>query len=148
MMGTRLIKFCEAESIAFNGEDAPKDPTRDSKSPSVEENEDGFVQVKSRKKKKNTGQGSGINLSKCNPNFQYRPVSQPGKGKGETSKEAIGHKKGSVNENGNVYTANEHTQSTWNEDIESDDEVDEVIFPEGNKWDDQFDIRLKGRVRN
>ncbi|GJT93232.1 hypothetical protein Tco_1082077 [Tanacetum coccineum] len=44
-------------------------------------------------------------------------------------------------------TASEHTPSTWNEDFESDDEVDEVILPEGNKWDDQFDIRFKGRVR-
>ncbi|GJX02178.1 hypothetical protein Tco_0186091 [Tanacetum coccineum] len=34
-----------------------------------------------------------------------------------------------------------------NKDFESDDEVDEVIFSESNKWDDQFDIRLKGRVR-
>ncbi|GKB37490.1 hypothetical protein Tco_0882432 [Tanacetum coccineum] len=90
-------------------EAAPKDPTRDSKSTSVEENED---------------------------------VSKPGKGKGETSKEATGHKKGSVNEK-MVDT----TRSTWNEDLESDDEVDEDIFPDGNKWDDQFDIRLKGRVR-
>ncbi|GJR38855.1 reverse transcriptase domain-containing protein [Tanacetum coccineum] len=121
-------------------EAAPKDPTRDSKSTSVEENEYGFVQVKSQKKKKNISQGSGINLSKCNPNFQYRPVSKPGKGKGETSKEATGHKKGSVNEK-MVDT----TRSTWNEDLESDDEVDEDIFPDGNKWDDQFDIRLKGR---
>ncbi|GJX27016.1 hypothetical protein Tco_0233312 [Tanacetum coccineum] len=44
-------------------------------------------------------------------------------------------------------TASEHTPSTWNEDFESDDEVDEVILPEGNKWDDQFNIRFKGRVR-
>ncbi|GJS72429.1 hypothetical protein Tco_0705270 [Tanacetum coccineum] len=29
-------------------------------------------------------------------------------------------------------TASEHTPSTWNEDFESDDEVDEVIFPKGN----------------
>ncbi|GJW54331.1 hypothetical protein Tco_0098416 [Tanacetum coccineum] len=42
-------------------------------------------------------------------------------------------------------TASEHTPSMWNEDFESDDEVDEVIFLEGNKWDDQFDIRFKGR---
>ncbi|GKE28756.1 hypothetical protein Tco_1444140 [Tanacetum coccineum] len=34
-----------------------------------------------------------------------------------------------------------------NEDFVSDDEVDEVIFSESNKWEDQFDIRLKGRVR-
>nr|GEW10168.1 hypothetical protein [Tanacetum cinerariifolium] len=44
-------------------------------------------------------------------------------------------------------TSNKHTPSKWNEDFESDDEVDEVIFLKGNKWDDQFDIQLKGRVR-
>ncbi|GKE10269.1 hypothetical protein Tco_1413820 [Tanacetum coccineum] len=44
-------------------------------------------------------------------------------------------------------TVSKHTSPTWNEGFESDDEVDEVIFPKGNKFDDQFDIRLKGRVR-
>ncbi|GJT43330.1 hypothetical protein Tco_0952045 [Tanacetum coccineum] len=34
--------------------------------------------------------------------------------------------------------------SQWNEDHESDTEVDEFIFPEGDKFGDQFDIRLKG----
>ncbi|GJX56398.1 retrovirus-related pol polyprotein from transposon TNT 1-94 [Tanacetum coccineum] len=33
------------------------------------------------------------------------------------------------------------------EDNDSDDEVDEVLYPEGNKFEDQFDIRLKGRAR-
>ncbi|GJU81522.1 ribonuclease H-like domain-containing protein [Tanacetum coccineum] len=37
--------------------------------------------------------------------------------------------------------------SQWNEDHESDTEVDEFIFPEGDKFGDQFDIRLKGRIR-
>ncbi|GKE65249.1 hypothetical protein Tco_1519410 [Tanacetum coccineum] len=37
--------------------------------------------------------------------------------------------------------------SLWNEDQESDNEVDEFIFPEGDKFGDKFDIRLKGRVR-
>ncbi|GJR95845.1 hypothetical protein Tco_0268019 [Tanacetum coccineum] len=36
--------------------------------------------------------------------------------------------------------------SQWNEDQESDNEVDEFIFPEGDKFGDKFDIRLKGRV--
>ncbi|GJZ71296.1 hypothetical protein Tco_0635147 [Tanacetum coccineum] len=43
-------------------------------------------------------------------------------------------------------TISKHTSPTWNEDFESDDEVDKVIFPEGNKFEDQFDIRLKDRV--
>ncbi|GKD69685.1 cysteine-rich receptor-like protein kinase [Tanacetum coccineum] len=37
--------------------------------------------------------------------------------------------------------------SQWNEDHESDTEVDEFIYPEGDKFGDQFDIRLKGRIR-
>nr|GEV12577.1 reverse transcriptase domain-containing protein [Tanacetum cinerariifolium] len=37
--------------------------------------------------------------------------------------------------------------SWWNEDLVSDDEVDEFIFPEGDKFGAIFDIRLKGRVR-
>nr|GEX03069.1 hypothetical protein [Tanacetum cinerariifolium] len=37
--------------------------------------------------------------------------------------------------------------SMINEDLESDDEVDEFIYPEGDKFGDKFDIWLKGRVR-
>ncbi|GJT98003.1 hypothetical protein Tco_1093521 [Tanacetum coccineum] len=37
--------------------------------------------------------------------------------------------------------------SQLNEHVESDEEVDEFIFPEGDKFGDKFDIRLKGRVR-
>ncbi|GJX83055.1 RNA-directed DNA polymerase, eukaryota, reverse transcriptase zinc-binding domain protein [Tanacetum coccineum] len=33
-------------------------------------------------------------------------------------------------------TVSKHTSPTWNEDFESDDEVDEVIFPEVNKLDE------------
>ncbi|GJS05620.1 hypothetical protein Tco_0322128 [Tanacetum coccineum] len=33
------------------------------------------------------------------------------------------------------------------DDLVSDDEVDEYIFPEDDKFGDKFDIRLKGRVR-
>ncbi|GKA52832.1 retrovirus-related pol polyprotein from transposon TNT 1-94 [Tanacetum coccineum] len=36
--------------------------------------------------------------------------------------------------------------SQWNEVQESDNEVDEFIFPESDKFGDKFDIRLKGRV--
>ncbi|GJR09322.1 zinc finger, CCHC-type containing protein [Tanacetum coccineum] len=49
----------------------------------------------------------------------------------------------------NSYKANEtnkQTLSEWAEDVESDDEVDEVLYPEGNKFEDQFDIRLKGVI--
>ncbi|GKD82867.1 hypothetical protein Tco_1349706, partial [Tanacetum coccineum] len=37
-----------------------------------------------------------------------------------------------------------HKVSQLNEHVESDDEVDEFIFPEGDKFGDKFDIRLKG----
>ncbi|GKA49544.1 ethylene-responsive transcription factor ERF105-like protein [Tanacetum coccineum] len=36
--------------------------------------------------------------------------------------------------------------SQLNDHVESDEEVDELIFPEGDKFGDKFDIRLKGRV--
>ncbi|GJX44062.1 mutator type transposase [Tanacetum coccineum] len=102
-----------------------KDPTRAPKSTFVEENKDGFVQVKSRKTKKKTGQGSGINLSKCNPNFQYRPVSQPRKGKCEASKETTGPKKGSVNDNGNVNSDFVSLKNSFANPIEEDSALDE-----------------------
>ncbi|GJR75180.1 reverse transcriptase domain-containing protein [Tanacetum coccineum] len=38
-------------------------------------------------------------------------------------------------------------ESHLNEHVESDKEVDEFIFPEGDKFGDKFDIRLKARVR-
>ncbi|GJY72098.1 hypothetical protein Tco_0475801 [Tanacetum coccineum] len=44
----------------------------------------------------------------------------------------------------NSNKTNKQTLSEWVEDVESDDEVDEVLYPEGNKFEDQFDIRLKG----
>nr|GEW07028.1 zinc knuckle CX2CX4HX4C [Tanacetum cinerariifolium] len=40
-----------------------------------------------------------------------------------------------------------HKVSQLNEHIESDDEVDAFIFPEGDKFGDKFDIQQKGRVR-
>ncbi|GKD06471.1 MAK10-like protein [Tanacetum coccineum] len=42
-------------------------------------------------------------------------------------------------------TASEHKSYICNEDSESDNEVDEVIFPEGDKLGDKIDIQLKGR---
>ncbi|GKE32325.1 hypothetical protein Tco_1451647, partial [Tanacetum coccineum] len=40
-------------------------------------------------------------------------------------------------------TTSEHKPSSWNKDFESNDEVDEVIFPQGDKFGDKFDIWLK-----
>nr|GEV90680.1 hypothetical protein [Tanacetum cinerariifolium] len=106
-------------------EAALKDPTRAPKSTFVEENEDGFVQVKSRKTKKKTGQGCGINLSKCNPNFQYRSVSQLGKGKCEGSKENNGPKKGSVNDNDNVNSDFVSLKNSFANLMDEDSALDE-----------------------
>ncbi|GJU44675.1 hypothetical protein Tco_1201941 [Tanacetum coccineum] len=44
-------------------------------------------------------------------------------------------------------TDNMYKSSKWDEDFESVDEVDEVLFPKGDKFGDQFDIWLKGHVR-
>ncbi|GKE18857.1 RNA-directed DNA polymerase, eukaryota, reverse transcriptase zinc-binding domain protein [Tanacetum coccineum] len=84
-------------------ENSPKAPPMASTTRSAIDNEDGFTTVSSRKKKKKSGPNrvSGINLSKCNPNLKYRPVSQPGKGKGDDSKQANGPKEGSTKDNGN-----------------------------------------------
>ncbi|GJZ30149.1 hypothetical protein Tco_0575196 [Tanacetum coccineum] len=73
---------------------------------SAVDNEDGFVAVTSRKKKKKTGPNrvSGVNLSKCNPNLKYRSVSQSRKGNGEASKVDIGPMKGSLQDNGGGNT--------------------------------------------
>ncbi|GJY10684.1 uncharacterized vacuolar membrane protein [Tanacetum coccineum] len=119
-------------------------------------NSDGFTKVK---RKKNKGKKAdqqprsrhidGIRLTKPKPNFYWQKTCANKSGadlvnKGPTdanssiSKEdqAMGH-----------ATVSKHTSPTWNEDSKSDDEVDELLFPEGNKFDDQFNIRLEGRVR-
>ncbi|GJY10682.1 retrovirus-related pol polyprotein from transposon TNT 1-94 [Tanacetum coccineum] len=118
-------------------------------------NSDGFTKVK---RKKNKGKKAdqqpwsrhidGIRLTKPKPDFYWQKTCANKSGadlvnKGPTdanssiSKEdqAVGH-----------ATVSKHTSPTWNEGSESDEEVDEVLFPEGNKFDDQFDIRLKGQV--
>ncbi|GJZ91042.1 hypothetical protein Tco_0662969 [Tanacetum coccineum] len=64
------------------------------------DNDEGFVEVKRQKNKKKAGPNrnvSGINLSKCKPNVQYRPVSRQGKDNDDASKTAAnGQKKGSL----------------------------------------------------
>ncbi|GJW36235.1 reverse transcriptase domain-containing protein [Tanacetum coccineum] len=114
----------------------------------------------------------GIKLSKPNSNFQYRSVSKPGKDMDDASNlGANDPKEGSSSQptiakasivdkfvltknsfdalmdSNNSFEANEankQTSSEWSKDFESDDEVDKVLYPEGNKFEDQFDIRLKG----
>ncbi|GJX08835.1 reverse transcriptase domain-containing protein [Tanacetum coccineum] len=85
-------------------------PKTTSKAPTTSSavyNEDGFVAVTNRKKKKKTGPNrvSGVKLSKCNPNLKYRSVSQSRKGNGEASKVNTGPMKGSLQDNvsGNTY---------------------------------------------
>ncbi|GKD84425.1 hypothetical protein Tco_1355579 [Tanacetum coccineum] len=91
---------------------------------------DGFTEVK---RKKNKGKKSdqlhkskhidGIRLNKPKPNFywqkmddMWRTLASMGNHEEE---QAVGH-----------ATASKHTSSSWNEDFESNDEVDGVIFPE------------------
>ncbi|GJZ60433.1 putative ribonuclease H-like domain-containing protein [Tanacetum coccineum] len=135
-----------------------------------------FVEVKNRKNKGKVRsnqhrQFSGIKLSKPNSNFQYHPVSKPGKDMDDASDlGANGPKEGSSSQptiakasimdnfvsiknsfdalmdSNNSCEANEANKQTpfeWTKDFESDDEVDEVLYPEGNKFEDQFDIWLK-----
>ncbi|GJR73791.1 reverse transcriptase domain-containing protein [Tanacetum coccineum] len=84
-------------------ENAPKAQPTDSTTRSAVDNEDGFTTMSIQKKKKKSSPNriSEINLSKCNLNLKYRPVSQPGKGKGDDSKEANSPKNGSTKDNGN-----------------------------------------------
>ncbi|GJR38859.1 uncharacterized vacuolar membrane protein [Tanacetum coccineum] len=52
-------------------------------------------------------------------------------------------KRSAINKDNQV----EEREPRRNDHVESDDGVDEFIFPEGDKFGDKFDIRLKGRVR-
>ncbi|GJQ90642.1 reverse transcriptase domain-containing protein [Tanacetum coccineum] len=120
-------------------------------------NSDGFTEVK---RKKNKGKKAdqqprarhidGIRLTKPKPNFYWQKTGANKSGadlvnKGPTDANSSINKV-NVDQAVGHATVSKHTSPTWNEDFESDDEVDEVIFSEGNKFDDQFDIRLKGRM--
>nr|GEW17765.1 hypothetical protein [Tanacetum cinerariifolium] len=121
----------------------PKDPTRASKSTSVEENEDG----KGESSKEATGYKKGLVNENVNGNSSY--IDDFVRQKKDTNKSGADlATKGQMDTNSSnnkaydpstsnsfdvlnkVDTTNKHTQSTWNEDLESDDEVDEAIFPE------------------
>ncbi|GJS95060.1 ribonuclease H-like domain-containing protein [Tanacetum coccineum] len=98
---------------------APKAPSLADKPSPMEDQEEGFVEVNNRKKKGKAGSNQHCQIS--------------------------GIKLSKLNYEANE--TNKQTLSEWAEDVESDDEVDEVLYPEGNKFEDQFDIRLKGRAR-
>ncbi|GKC34948.1 hypothetical protein Tco_1047332, partial [Tanacetum coccineum] len=99
--------------------------------------EEGFVKVKGRKKKGKAGsnqhrQISGIKLSKPKSNFQYRPVSTPGKDMDDASSLGANGPKEALKDSNNSFEANEsnkQTSSEWTEDFVSDDEIDEVLYP-------------------
>ncbi|GJU49739.1 hypothetical protein Tco_1219294 [Tanacetum coccineum] len=133
-------------------------------------------QIKLRKETENGStqhqQINGIKLSKPTPNFQYRPAPKLGKDMGDASNvgakdqnegatsqssfaktfvvEDLNLKNSfeALKDSNNIFEAQESRKqsSMGTDDLESDDEVDEVLFPEGNKFGDQFDIRLKGHV--
>ncbi|GJR73734.1 retrovirus-related pol polyprotein from transposon TNT 1-94 [Tanacetum coccineum] len=116
---------------------------------SMEDHEEGFVEINRRKKKGKAGlnqhcQISGIKLSKPKSNFQYRPVFKPGKDMDDASNLGANGSKEDSSDSFEANKASKQTSSEWTKDFESDDEV---LYPEGNKFGDQFDIRLKGRYK-
>ncbi|GJU94463.1 hypothetical protein Tco_1319219 [Tanacetum coccineum] len=114
-------------------------------STTMDTSSDGFTEV-TRKKNKGTKADQqsrsrhidGIRLNKPKPNFYWQKKGTNKSGADLATKGQMGDDCGISSS-----TASEHTPSTWNEDFESDDEVDEVIFPEGNKWIHTY--KLKGR---
>nr|GFA15556.1 hypothetical protein [Tanacetum cinerariifolium] len=110
---------------------APKALSMEANKPSLmEDQKEGFVEVKNQKKK---GKRPTIDKASIMDKFVLT----------KNSFDALMDSNNSFRAN----KANKQTSSEWSEDIESDDEVDEVLYPEGNKFEDQFDIRLKSRVR-
>ncbi|GJS97902.1 reverse transcriptase domain-containing protein [Tanacetum coccineum] len=128
---------------------------------------DGFTKVK---KKKNKGkkvdqqtsrQIDGIRLNKPKPNFFLAKKRYILKGANmdnynkvynasiANSFDALNNMEEGASSSRNIQEDDLETGNTsqWNEDQESDNEVDEFIFPESDKFGDKFDIRLKGRVR-
>ncbi|GJX03255.1 reverse transcriptase domain, reverse transcriptase zinc-binding domain protein [Tanacetum coccineum] len=160
----------ETIKAAING---PKVATRNADT--VDHADDGFTEV-SRKKNKGTKADQrsksrhidGIRLNKPKPNFFWQKKGSNKSGDDLNSKGQMSVKSPTNQANGpstsnsfelliNVDLGDEcgvsssmgtaSTKSpTRNEESESDDEVDEVIFPEGDEFGDKLDIRLKGRV--
>ncbi|GKE61464.1 reverse transcriptase domain-containing protein, partial [Tanacetum coccineum] len=159
------------KEIVFN------DPSKVGTSTSTDTSSDGFTEVTRKKnkgaqahQKLRSRHIDGIRLNKPKPNFYWQKKGTNKSGANLSCKGQMGTNSSNNKGNGpstsisfevlnkvdvgdecgissSMGTANEHTRSTWNEDFEFDDEVDEVIFSKSNKWDDHFDIRLKGRVR-
>ncbi|GJR88153.1 ribonuclease H-like domain-containing protein [Tanacetum coccineum] len=134
---------------------------KDRNTPSITStHSDGFTEVRRKKnkgkifKQQPSRQIEGIRLNKPKPNFCWQK-------KGTNVKRAISSstsnyfdalnnmEEGSASSRDTKEDDQETGPNTsqWNEDQESDNEVDEFIFPEGDKFGDKFDIRLKGRVR-
>ncbi|GJV14414.1 hypothetical protein Tco_1359737 [Tanacetum coccineum] len=99
---------------------------------------DGFTKVK---KKKNKGTNvKGANMDNSNKVYTASI---------SNSFDALNNMEEGASSFRNIQEDDPETGNTsqWNEDQESDNEVDEFIFPEGDKFGDKFDIRLKGRVQ-
>nr|GEW92795.1 hypothetical protein [Tanacetum cinerariifolium] len=127
---------------------------------------DGFTEVKRKKNKgkkadqQTSRQIDGIRLNKLKPNFLAKKgTNVKGSNMDNSNKvntpsisnsfDALNNMEEGASSSRNIQEDNLETGNTsqWNEDQESDNEVDEFIFPEGDKVGDKFDIRLKGRVR-
>ncbi|GJQ98219.1 hypothetical protein Tco_0009358 [Tanacetum coccineum] len=94
-------------------------------------NSDGFT--------KGTLKGANVD----NPSKVVNTVNDPST---SNSFDALNNIEEGVSSSRNIQEDDHETgpkASQWNEDVESDNEVDEFIFPEGDKFGDKFDIRLK-----
>ncbi|GJX42802.1 zinc knuckle CX2CX4HX4C containing protein [Tanacetum coccineum] len=99
---------------------------------------DGFTKVK---KKKNKGTNvKGANMDNSNKVYTASI---------SNSFVALNNMEEGASSSRNIQEDDLETGNTsqWNKDQESDNEVDEFIFLEGDKFGDKFDIRLKGQVR-
>ncbi|GJT41696.1 ribonuclease H-like domain-containing protein [Tanacetum coccineum] len=109
-------------------------------------NSDGFTEVK-----RNKNKGKKV-VKKPNSNFYWQKKGTKKKGAdmdSTTQNMDIGAEYGTSSSRSTHEEDSESglKSAQWNEDLMSDDEVDEYIFLEGDKFGDKFDIRLKGRVR-
>ncbi|GJV41276.1 reverse transcriptase domain-containing protein [Tanacetum coccineum] len=131
--------------------DVQKAPSMAANKPNLmADQEEVFVKVKARRKKGKAGKDMG-DASNLGANDQKEgSTSQSSFGKTSIVEDLnLKNSFKALKDSNNIFEAQGSCKqsSMWIDDLESDDEVDEVLFPKGNKFRDQFNIRLKGRVR-
>ncbi|GJY92278.1 retrovirus-related pol polyprotein from transposon TNT 1-94 [Tanacetum coccineum] len=104
-------------------------------------NNDGFMEVKMKNNKDSTTQVGDIDVNKVKGTSTSNSFdalkNMDIRAEDETSSSRSTHEEDSESE----------LKTDQCDDLMSDDEVDEYIFPEDDKFGDKFDIQLKGRVR-